>query len=71
MSIDKNLLTRRMFLRGTGIALSLPWLETFATASSASKTPRRFVSIYHPDGVGVPLRRPSLEGLELVPSCWG
>ena len=56
MSIDKNLLTRRMFLRGTGIALSLPWLETFATASSASKTPRRFVSIYHPDGVGVPLR---------------
>ena len=56
MSIDKNLLTRRMFLRGTGIALSLPWLETFATASSTSKTPRRFVSIYHPDGVGVPLR---------------
>lgn len=55
-------LSRRTFLRGAGVALALPWLETFAVASPAvggsSKdgTPRRFVSIYHPDGVGLPLK---------------
>jgi len=51
-------LTRRTFLRGTGIALALPWLETFATDDlKANGTPKRFVSIYHPDGVGVPIRK--------------
>ncbi len=50
-------LNRRTFLRGTGVALALPWLETFATAESGSReTPKRFVSIYHPDGVGLPLK---------------
>lgn len=50
-------ISRRTFLRGTGLALSLPWLETFA-ASAASKggTPKRFLSVYHPDGVGLPLK---------------
>ena len=57
MSIQKNTLARRTFLRGTGITLALPWLETFAAGkSSEDKTPRRFLSVYHPDGVGVPLR---------------
>lgn len=50
-------LSRRTFLRGTGIALALPWMETFAAEQSvADETPRRFVSIYHPDGVGLPLK---------------
>jgi len=50
-------LSRRSFLRGTGLALALPWLETFA-ASTPSKagTPKRFLSVYHPDGVGLPLK---------------
>ena len=48
---------RRQFLQGTGLALSLPWLETYAKAHRVeSQTPRRFVSIYHPDGVGLPLK---------------
>lgn len=49
--------SRRRFLQGTGIALWLPWLETFAASdASANAAPRRFVSIYHPDGVGLPLK---------------
>ena len=55
---DKSLLLgRRTFLRGTGVALALPWFETFALGKPGpDETPKRFVSIYHPDGVGLPLR---------------
>ena len=50
-------LHRRSFLRTSGLALALPWLETFAADPPASDdTPKRFVSIYHPDGVGLPLK---------------
>lgn len=50
-------LSRRTFLRGTGLALALPWFETFAAHSPGSDdTPRRFASVYHPDGVGLPLK---------------
>ena len=53
----KKVVTRRRFLRGTGVALALPWMETFAgEGRKTSAVPKRFVSIYHPDGVGVPLR---------------
>jgi len=57
MNNKSALLNRRTFLRGTGVALALPWFETFATASpSREETPKRFVSVYHPDGVGLPLK---------------
>ena len=57
MSEKNPLWKRRQFLQGTGLALSLPWLETYAKAHRVeSQTPRRFVSIYHPDGVGLPLK---------------
>ncbi|OWK45564.1 DUF1552 domain-containing protein [Fimbriiglobus ruber] len=47
---------RRNFLRGAGVALALPWLESLAAAGSAPRaTPKRFLSVYHPDGVGLPL----------------
>ncbi|MCE9608468.1 MAG: DUF1552 domain-containing protein [Planctomycetia bacterium] len=50
-------LSRRTFLHGTGVALALPWLETFAAERSATDdTPKRFLSVYHPDGVGLPLK---------------
>lgn len=50
-------LNRRGFLCGAGVALSLPWLETFAAETSNAKpSPKRFVSVYHPDGVGLPLK---------------
>tara|TARA_B100000035_G_scaffold213991_1_gene183388 strand:- start:73 stop:1479 length:1407 start_codon:yes stop_codon:yes gene_type:complete len=53
----RNHTGRRTFLRGTGLALALPWLESFGSYPTNSvNTPKRFVSIYHPDGVGVPLK---------------
>ena len=55
MMNNKNALSRRTLLHGTGLALALPWLETFAAkAPTANETPKRFVSVYHPDGVGLP-----------------
>ena len=57
--MNKNLfsLNRRNFIQGSGIALALPWMETFAAKTSTSnKTPTRFFSVYHPDGVGLPLK---------------
>ncbi|SVB87342.1 uncharacterized protein METZ01_LOCUS240196, partial [marine metagenome] len=57
MSNKAASLNRRSFLRASGLALALPWLETFAADPLASDdTPKRFVSIYHPDGVGLPLK---------------
>jgi hypothetical protein len=57
MNHNPNSHGRRTFLRGAGIALALPWFESFGSENqTAGKTPRRFVSIYHPDGVGVPLK---------------
>ena len=53
----KSGFSRRTFLHGTSIALALPWFESATAADSDSTaTPRRFVSVYHPDGVGLPLK---------------
>ena len=57
MSSKPHAIHRRRFLQGTGIALALPRLESFASDSATqSENPRRFVSVYHPDGVGLPLK---------------
>lgn len=49
--------SRRQFLIGGGVALALPRFETFAKAApSAPETPKRFMSVYAPDGVGLPLK---------------
>ena len=57
MNIKSGSLSRRTFLHGTGVALALPWFETFAVAApSSDETPKRFLSVYHPDGVGIPLK---------------
>ncbi|SVB54780.1 uncharacterized protein METZ01_LOCUS207634, partial [marine metagenome] len=38
MNMNLSSLDRRKFLRGAGVALALPWLETFTgTARAASK----------------------------------
>ena len=57
MNPKSQTLNRRTFLRGSGVALALPWLETIAASSRAKDaTPKRFLSVYHPDGVGLPLK---------------
>lgn len=52
-------LDRRRFLRGAGIALALPWLESFsASIAGAAAQPsdrKRFAAFYLPDGVPMPL----------------
>ena len=48
---------RRNFLRGAGVALALPWLESLGrTGTATAAPPKRFLSVYHPDGVGLPLK---------------
>src|SRR5579859_7039991 len=47
--------SRRMMLKGGAVALSLPWLETFASrsANAAGSTTvpiRRYVNMYFPNG---------------------
>lgn len=57
MVLNALKLNRRNFLRGAGVALALPWFETFAAdAPKNPSTPKRFFSVYHPDGVGLPLK---------------
>lgn len=58
MSINLASLDRRRFLRGTGIALALPWFETFSSLAAANTTDsnrKRLACFYMPDGVPMPL----------------
>jgi Protein of unknown function (DUF1552) len=55
MRIDIASLDRRRFLRGTGLALALPWLESIAGAAGRRARPKRLACIYFPDGVPMPL----------------
>ena len=45
---------RRNFLQCAGIGLALPWMETFAAKGGQDHKIARFMSVYHPDGVGLP-----------------
>lgn len=67
--MTKNTLHRRTFLRGLGVALSLPLLESmalprplFAGLNSVPKVPTRAAFIFFPNGVIVPDWRPRGEG---------
>lgn len=43
---------RRMFLRGTGVAMALPWMEGMAAgATTKVELPKRFCAVYWPFGV--------------------
>jgi hypothetical protein len=45
--------TRRQALKGAGVALSLPWLETFAPRTAkaqAAAVKKRYISLYFPNG---------------------
>jgi hypothetical protein len=56
--------TRRNFLRGAGVALALPWLESLAPRSAraqASSAIKRYVMLYFPNGTA-DFWRPSAAG---------
>jgi hypothetical protein len=58
MTTSLNSLDRRRFLRGTGVALALPWFESvarFAGAAEQGSLPKRLACFYMPDGVPMPL----------------
>ena len=56
MTPEFSSLDRRKFLRGTGIALALPWFESSLRASvERTKQAKRLACFYMPDGVPMPL----------------
>ena len=60
MNVNLSSLDRRKFLRGAGVALALPWLETFADTARAASKPvqrKRLACFYLPDGVPMPLEK--------------
>lgn len=64
-------LGRRTLLRGTGVALSLPWLSAMRPAFASAKeteTPRRFVSMTLGLGLHGPNLNPEQPGRNYVPS---
>jgi hypothetical protein len=74
--IRKAALSRRTFLRGTGVALGLPWLEamvpalaTAAEKAAASKAPRRFIAMHYGLGFHGPFLFPKKTGgdFEITP----
>ena len=64
-------LDRRKFLRGSGVALALPWFESFnqiASAASPQEKRKRLACFYLPDGVPMPLEKdPSFDDWSWFP----
>jgi len=62
-------LTRRTVLRGAGVALALPWLESLAPARErAGAPPLRLAFVMTPNGAQMDLWTPAAEGaLEILP----
>ena len=73
MIITKRALPRRTVLRGLGVTLALPWLESMvpaltALSQSTSNPPRRFGAFYVPNGMSMAYWSPQNEGpLDQVP----
>jgi hypothetical protein len=72
--LTKSHLSRRTFLRGAGVTLALPLLESMIPAATllgqtAAKPTTRFGAIYFPHGAIMPLWTPAAEGagFELTP----
>ena len=62
-------LSRRTALKGLGISLGLPWLESLASspalagpAASLAQPPKRMAFLFVPNGVHLPDWTPSSEG---------
>lgn len=47
-------MNRRNFLSCAGLGLALPWMEALAEEGDQHRKLARFMSVYHPDGVGLP-----------------
>jgi len=68
-------ISRRTLLRGTGVALALPWLEAMrpvaahaGPAAELSGPPVRFAALYMPNGIRADTWTPAQEGFDWQPS---
>ncbi len=69
MKSTNRSVSRRTILRGAGAALALPWLESVASAAlpgAAAKPARRFVGMYHTNGVNPYKWYPTSAGRDYV-----
>ena len=65
----RSALSRRTFLRGAGVALSLPWLEAMQPAFAADpKTPMRFIGILNYYSFHAPNLFPTESGTDYKPT---
>jgi hypothetical protein len=59
--------TRRQVLKGAGIALSVPWLETFAAKKAhAAGEVKRYLSVYFPNGTANTYWKPGGQGTSMT-----
>jgi hypothetical protein len=75
----ESLISRRGFLRGAGIALAIPWMESLVApwrrpalaagaAAATASPPRRMAVLYVPNGMHMPAWQPEEEGpLDVLP----
>jgi hypothetical protein len=51
-NVSRRTFSRRAVLRGAGVALALPWLESLAPTARAQATggPKRFITVFFPNG---------------------
>jgi hypothetical protein len=51
-------ISRRLLLKGLGVTVALPWLESFkamaGTAANVKKAPQRFACMFIGDGISPP-----------------
>src|SRR5258706_3582802 len=71
MSLTKKHIPRRKFLRGAGVTLALPLLESMVPALrplrlTAATPPKRFVGIWHPHGASPGYWSPLQEGKDFA-----
>ncbi len=53
INLDKARISRRTLLKGAGVGLGLPWLESMAASPVTSASPNRLAVLYMPNGVNV------------------
>lgn len=58
----RSTVSRRLFLRGAGVALALPALELVGHATPSDEAPVRFCGIFAPHGMHMPSWTPGSEG---------
>ncbi|MDA1016427.1 MAG: DUF1552 domain-containing protein [Planctomycetota bacterium] len=60
MNTNLSSVDRRRFLRGSGVALALPWFESLTKFAASAEQPaerKRLACFYMPDGVPMPLAK--------------